>query len=254
MNVMVNESPFTPRAGRPVEINALWHNALRIGADLARQFQHPVRAEELNTLANRCKLNFNRRFWNSDAGCCFDVVTDHGADAAIRPNQLLAISLPYAILDVERHAAVLSRVDDLLRTAHGIRTLARGNEYQGRYGGPVLARDRAYHNGSAFPWLLGPFVTAFMRVYGRSDPMRKRAREALTPCLDHMRSSGCGQLPELFDGDEPHLAGGMIASARNVAEILRVYVEDILDLAPVEAVKRATTPTDTTVAASTVPQ
>jgi predicted glycogen debranching enzyme len=240
MNAETVDGPVTPRAGRQVELNALWHNALRIGADLARRFQHPVRAEELFTLANKAKHAFNRRFWNEEARCCVDVVTDTGVDASVRPNQLLAISLPYPILNLDRHAAVLTTVREQLLTPLGVRTLSpKAAEYQGRYGGSVVARDRAYHQGATYPWLLGPFVSAFVRVYGRSQPTRAQALGMLKASIDQARDRGSGQIHELFDGDGPHHPGGLPASARSVAEILRVYAEDVLDLGPVDTLRSA---------------
>jgi predicted glycogen debranching enzyme len=236
MNAQLADGPVTPRSGRAVEINALWYNALRIGAELARQFHHPARAEELFTLANRARLAFNQRFWNAAAGCCFDVVGDTDAknDGSIRPNQLFALSLPYPILNAERHEAVLTRVSEELLTPWGLRTLSpRDGEYRGRYAGPVIARDRAYHQGSVYAWLLGPFVTAYVRIYGRGPTTRQRGGKFLRPCLDHLRGAGCGQIHELYDGDLPHRPGGLTASGRSVAELLRAYAEDVLDLAPV---------------------
>jgi predicted glycogen debranching enzyme len=222
MNAETVDGPVTPRAGRAVELNALWHNALRIGA----------------ALANKAKHAFNRRFWNEEARCCFDVVTDAGVDASVRPNQLLAISLPYPILNLDRHAAVLTTVREQLLTPLGVRSLSpRAAEYQGRYGGPVVARDRAYHQGAVYPWLLGPFVSAFVRVYGRSQPTRAQALGMLKGSLDQVRGRGSGQIHELFDGDAPHHAGGLTASARSVAEVLRVYAEDVLDLGPVDTLR-----------------
>jgi predicted glycogen debranching enzyme len=243
MNAHFNEFVVTPRNGRAVEVNALWYNALRIGADLARQFHHPVRAEELFTLANRARLAFNQRFWNPKTGCCFDVVgeTDERNDGSIRPNQVFALSLPYPVLNAERHEAVLTRISDALLTPWGVRSLAPGHEdYRGRYGGPVFIRDRAYHQGSAYPWLLGPFVSAYVRIYGRGPIIRQQACRFIQPCLDYLRGTGCGQIHELFGGDNPHHPGGLTASGRSVAEILRAYAEDILDLAPVETYRRVT--------------
>jgi predicted glycogen debranching enzyme len=238
MNAEAIDGPVTPRAGRAVELNALWHNALRIGADLAKRFHQPVRAEELFTLANKAKHAFNRRFWNEAARCCYDVVRDDGVDPAIRPNQVLAVSLPYPILSLDRHAAVLSTLRDELLTPEGLRTLSpRDPNYHGRYGGPVTARDRAYHQGAAYPWLLGPFVTAFVRVYGRSQPTRAQALTMLRASLEQVRGPGSGQIHELYDGDAPHHAGGLTASARSVAEVLRAYAEDVLDLGPVDMMR-----------------
>jgi predicted glycogen debranching enzyme len=232
----------TPRAGRPVELNALWYNALRIAADLAKRFHHPVRAEELFTLANKAKFAFNRRFWNEQTRCCFDVVGEQGAagDASVRPNQIFAISLPHPILNIERHAAVLTKVRTDLLTPLGVRSLAPDDpNYQGRYAGVVTARDRAYHQGPAYPWLLGPFVSAFLRVYGRSQPIREQALAMLKPCLDHARRTGMGQIHELFDGEPPQHPGGLTASARSVAEVLRAYAEDVLDLGPVDLTRQS---------------
>ena len=236
MNAEVDGAPVTPRYGRTVELNALWYNALRIGSELARRFHHPVRSEELYMLANRLRAAFNRRFWNDAANCCFDVVTDQGADSSVRPNQIFAISLPYPVLNIDRHVAVLNKVREELLTPMGLRTLSpRDANYHGRYDGGVVARDRAYHQGSAYPWLLGPTVSAFLRVYGRAQPTRDRAMAMLRGCLDHIRAQGVGQIHELFDGESPHAPGGLTASARSVAEILRAYVEDVLDLSPADA-------------------
>ena len=253
MNAQINDLAVTPRHGRAVELNALWYNALRIGADMARQFHQPVRAEELFTLANKVKQTFNRRFWNEQTGCCFDVVADQGNEGAIRPNQILAISLPYPILNVDRHAAVLSKVRDELLTPLGVRTLSSSDaNYRGRYGGTILARDSAYHQGCAYPWLLGPFVSAFLRVYGRAQPTRDQAMGMLKSCLEHLCGQGSGQIHELFDGDSPHYAGGLTACARSVAEILRAYVEDVLDLGPVDAMRHTAQPPVATGVAQTV--
>jgi predicted glycogen debranching enzyme len=241
MNAVINEFAVTPRHGRAVEINALWYNALRIGADLARRFHHPIRGEELTTLANKVKQSFNRRFWNEQTGCCFDALNGKSADGAVRPNQILAISLAYPVLNVDRHAAVLTKVRDDLLTPLGIRTLAPSDPaYSGRYAGTIVARDKAYHQGSAYPWLLGPFVSAFIRVYGKSQPTRDRALQLLAPSLQHLRNEGGGQIHELFDGAPPHHPGGLTACARSIAEILRAYVEDVLDLGPTDATRRAT--------------
>jgi predicted glycogen debranching enzyme len=239
MNAAIDGVNVTGRQGRAVELNALWYNALRIGADMARQFHHPLRAEELFVLANRVKSSFNRRFWNEACGCCFDVLSDQGSDGAIRPNQVLAISLPYPVLNLDRHAAVLTKIREELLTPMGLRTLspADGN-YRGRYGGSVVERDAAYHQGCTYPWLLGPFISAFIRVYGRSQPTRAKALSILKGCLDHVRGCGMGQIHELFDGDAPHASGGLTASARSVAEVLRCYVEDVLDLAPMDAMRQ----------------
>jgi glycogen debranching enzyme len=216
-----------------VEINALWYNAVRICATLSERFAQPSRARELNQLADTIAKSFNEQFWNPALNCCFDVVAENFSDPAIRPNQLLAISLPFAVLSPERHAAVLERVDADLMTPFGPRTLSpREHSYSGRYAGDVVARDRAYHQGSIHPWLLGHFVAAYLRVHGRGDAAKKVAADRLGDTLVQVRTHGLGHLCELFDGDAPHRPGGAIASAPAVGELLRCYVEDVLDQQP----------------------
>jgi glycogen debranching enzyme len=224
---------ITPRQGRPVEINALWYNAVCVAADLAARFGRGSTAEELSTLATQIKAAFNGRFWNPAGRCCYDVVTDRGADPAVRPNQLLAMSLPFPVLSADRHAAALERVLRDLHTPVGVRSLSvHDPAYCGRCAGNVISRERASHNGSAYAWLLGPLVTAYLRVHGRGQGARGEAADLLQGALNHLRGDGLGQLPELFDGDAPHTPGGAVASAIAVAEVLRAYYEEVLDLAP----------------------
>jgi predicted glycogen debranching enzyme len=235
MDAKLGDWVVTPRHGAPVEVNALWYNALRIVARWCDELDQPSRGDELTALADRVKIAFNLRFWQLSVDCCYDVLGDRGvADASIRPNQLLAISLTHPVLNVERFESVLGMVEDQLLTPFGVRTLAPGDpSYQGSYCGDVVSRDRAYHQGSAYPWLLGPYVSALLRVHGRSGESRHRARQILEPCLSRMRNGGLGQLCELFDGaGSPQRAGGGIASARSVGELLRAYVEDVLNVTP----------------------
>ena len=238
MDAQTNGWVVTPRSGRPVELNALWYNAVRIAADLAERFGPPDKAEDLAELATSIKAAFNRRFWNERSKCCYDVIDDHGYDSAIRPNQLLAMSLPYPVLSADRFEPVLERVRSELLTPFGLRTLSPADPaYQAHYGGNIINRDRAYHNGSAFPWLLGSYVTAYLLVHGRGEGARSEAREILQPCIDYLLKDGLGQLCELFDGDKPHRPGGAIASAASVAEILRAYAQDVLDQQPAAVAK-----------------
>jgi len=224
---------ITPRRGRPVELNALWYNALRVAAEWSGRAGRDEQAAEYSILAGTVKAAFNRRFWNEEQGCCFDVVADDGADASVRPNQLLAVSLPYPVLDVARHAAVVEKARGELLTPLGVRTLSpKDSRYQGRYLGNVESRDRAYHMGAAYPWLLGPLVTAYVRINGRGEKALGTGREMIAGCLGYLRRQGMGQICELFDGDAPHRPGGAVASARSIAEILRCYAEDILDAGP----------------------
>jgi predicted glycogen debranching enzyme len=233
MDAQVVDWVVTPRPGRPVELNALWFNALRIVAELTARWGKPGAADEYRALAARVHVAFNRRFWNADRKCCYDVLEDHGPDAAIRPNQLFASSLPFPVLSLDRHAAALATITAELLTPFGIRTLSpRDPAYQGRYAGNVIARDRAYQQGSAYPWLLGPMVTATLRSQGANETNVARCRAMLEPCLKWLNTDGIGHLPELFDGDAPHHPGGALASAPAVAEILRCLSEDILGKLP----------------------
>jgi predicted glycogen debranching enzyme len=233
MDAQVQDWVVTPRSGKPVEINALWYNAVRIAADFAATSGQPERAEDLALLARSIQSAFNRRFWNAERGCCYDVIDEHGHDTSVRPNQLLAVALPFPVLNVDRFEPVLDRVRQELLTPSGVRTLSPGDRaYQGHYAGNIISRDRAYHQGCAFPWLLGAFVDAYLRVNGRGEGARAEARSALEACLTHLQGDGLGQICELFDGDKPYRRGGAIASATSVAEVLRAYAEDVLNLAP----------------------
>jgi predicted glycogen debranching enzyme len=233
MDARTGDWVVTPRAGRPVELNALWYNALCVAADLAERAGAADRAAQFLALSVSVKDAFNRRFWNADLVCCYDVVANDGNDASIRPNQLLAASLPYAVLGLDRHEFLLEWATTQLLTPYGVRTLVPDDpNYQGRYGGGAMHRDKAYHNGSAFPWLLGPLVSLFVKVRGRGTAARAAALAMLRPCIDYLNGPGTGQLCELFDGNAPHAPGGAPASAAAVGEVLRCYADDIADDLP----------------------
>jgi predicted glycogen debranching enzyme len=251
MDAKLIDSVITPRQGRPVEINALWFNALRIAAELHRRFDQTARADELTALADNVAKAFNRRFWNHHLNCLYDVVDDTGADPSVRPNQIFALSLPFPVLQPNRREAVLETVLGDLLTPMGVRTLSpRHPAYQGRYAGNVISRDRAYQQGSAYPWLLGPLVTALLKTRGRTDQTLRQGREILQPVLQHLRGPGLGLINELFDGDAPHRPGGAIASAPAVAELLRAWSEDILGIIPASGSSTAELPSTAGLAAS----
>jgi predicted glycogen debranching enzyme len=233
MNAQADGWVVTPRSGKAVEVNALWYNAVRIAAELSERFGRFDHGDELTNLASMIKTSFNVRFWNANTNCCYDVIDHVGADPSVRPNQLLAISLPFPVLANTRFDAVLERVRLELLTPYGPRTLSpHDHNYRGTYSGDVVARDRAHHQGSVFPWLLGPLVTSYVKIHGRGEGARGEAEQLLAHCLRYIRSAGEGQLCELFDGDAPHRPGGAIASAISIAEILRCYVEDVLNKLP----------------------
>jgi predicted glycogen debranching enzyme len=233
MDAKTGDWVITPRYGRAVEVNALWYNAQRIAAALFRADGLEARCVQMLAAAEATKAAFNRRFWNERLGCCHDVVDEQSNDAAVRPNQVLALSLPFPVLAIDRHQAVLDVVRRELLTPFGLRTLSpRHPHYTGEYAGSIDKRDKAYHQGSVFPWLLGPYVSAVVRVRGRSRAAREELAACVAACAEYIGGEGLGQLCELFDGDSPHAPGGLRASARSVGELLRCYVEDILDLAP----------------------
>ena len=223
----------TPRGGKAVEVNALWHNALATAVALAEHLGRPDLSPDLTRRADAARVAFNRRFWNPAANCCYDTVDDLGADPAVRPNQLLAVSLPYPVLTANRFEAVVDTVRTQLMTPFGPRTLSPADPaYRGHYAGDIVQRDRAFHQGSVHPWLLGHYVTAYLKVHGRGPGARAEARQLLDPCLAHLRTVGVGQVCELFDGDAPHRPGGAVAAAASVGELLRAYAQDVLDRRP----------------------
>jgi predicted glycogen debranching enzyme len=224
----------TPREGKPVEIQALWHNALRVMAQLASLFGDLAASTRYANLSERARARFLQVFWNDATGCLHDVVTENGADGAIRPNQIFAVSLPYPFLTGDQALRVIDVVEWELLTPYGLRTLSpRDPDYRGRYDGDPSARDGAYHQGTVWPWLLGPFLTAYVKVHGGTDEARRRADHFLDPLRAHLWEAGLGQVSEVFDGDAPHRPGGCFAQAWSVAEILRTYIEDAKGRQPV---------------------
>lgn len=233
MDAKVCDWVVTPRMGKPVEIQALWYNALRVMERLAAGFADHEQAAHYAALAERAQSRFQEIFWNEEAGCLHDVVSDSGLDRSIRPNQIFAISLPHPILDQHLALRVLEVVEWELLTPYGLRTLSpRDPNYRGRCCGDPHSRDSAYHQGTVWPWLLGGFLTAYVKVHGDSPEARRRAGQFLDPMRAHLWQAGLGQISEIFDGDPPHQPAGCIAQAWSVAEILRTYVEDAMGRKP----------------------
>jgi predicted glycogen debranching enzyme len=223
MDARVGGRAVTPRTGKAVEIQALWFNALRVLEDLARQRGHDSDGAHYNALAQRARASFARLFWNEAEGCLYDVVNGEERDAAIRPNQILAVSLRHTMLPREMAARVVETVERRLLTPYGLRTLSPADpHYRGRYEGAPASRDGSYHQGTVWPWLMGPFLTAYIELNGRSTPSHEQAGKWLAALAAYIEDRGVGQLPEIFDGDAPHRSGGCIAQAWTVAELLRV--------------------------------
>ena len=220
MDAKVGDWVVTPRTGKPVEINALWYNALRAMAGFARHLGRP--AGPWDTLADRVKTGFER-FWSESAGHCYDVLDSPGGhDEALRPNQVFAVSLRESPLSPQRQKRVVDACARHLLTSFGLRSLAAGHpDYRGHYGGDQRERDGAYHQGTVWAWLLGPFALAHFKAYGDAAT----ARSFLAPLADHLGDHGVGSIAEIFDGHPPFAPGGCIAQAWSVAETLRAWHE-----------------------------
>jgi predicted glycogen debranching enzyme len=218
MDAKVGDRPITPRIGKPVEINALWFNALHTMARFAPELGK--RADEYKALAERVKKSF-ARYWNDERQCCFDVIDGpQGNDSSLRPNQIFAVSLPESPLNADQKKQVVDACALHLLTPHGLRSLdAADPSYCGRYEGPQSERDSAYHQGTVWSWLLGPFVLAHLRVY--QNP--QQAFAFLEPMAHHLSAAGLGTVSEIFDGEAPYLPRGALAQAWSVAEILRAW-------------------------------
>ena len=228
MDVRVGDWVATPRHGKPVEINALWYNALRIMESLCEKFDEDASA--YRTRAEQVKESFNAKFWDSANQCLFDVVDGDEPDDHIRPNQIYAVSLPFSLLPEEQEKAVVALVEKELFVGCGLRSLAPDHpDYHGIYCGALAKRDAAYHQGTAWGFLLGGFFSAYMKVNHHSSSAAANAVRMLEPVRKHLTDSGCiGSISEIFDGDAPHNPRGCYAQAWSVGEVLRCYCEDIL--------------------------
>jgi predicted glycogen debranching enzyme len=220
MDAKVDDWVVTPRIGKPVEVNALWYNALRMMAGVARRLQQPADKYEANV---QQALNGFARFWNEAAGYCYDVLDGpNGHEANLRPNQILAVSLPHSPLEARQQRTVVDVCARYLLTPHGLRSLAATDPaYVGHYGGNPRQRDSVYHQGTVWAWLMGPFVSAHLRVYGNPA----LARSYLVSLLRSLASNNVGSISEIFDGDPPFLGRGCTAQAWSVAEVLRAWQE-----------------------------
>ncbi|MBE0597093.1 MAG: glycogen debranching enzyme family protein [Desulfuromonadales bacterium] len=220
MDAKVGDWVVTPRRGKAVEINALWYNALRLLEGWLREEEETAAADDLGALAVRVQESFNRRFWYAQGNYLYDVVDgEDGDDAACRPNQIFSLSLRHPVLDPARWQAVLSEVHQQLLTPVGLRSLAPGHpDYKAKYFGDIHARDAAYHQGTVWGWLIGPFVDAWLRVHPED---RATARTFLTSLFPHLEEACIGSISEVFDAEPPFTPRGCVAQAWSVAEVLR---------------------------------
>ena len=236
MDARIGDQAVTPRHGKAVEICALWCNALKVLEFFAKKLGDRARAKEFTSLARQAQESFNRVFWNRPAGYLNDVVNDGGVDTSLRPNQLFALTLPFSPLERKYRKPVVAVVTEHLLTPFGLRTLAKSDpHYRGLYQGNAYDRDGSYHQGTVWPWLLGPYATAYLNAHTRTARNKKHVRSLLESLIQYMLNDGVGQLPELFDGDVPKNeegspqppGKGCFAQAWSVAEVHRVLMEEV---------------------------
>ena len=222
MDVRVGDLVVTPRHGKPVEINALWYNALCIMEELRSKFDK----EDLNyrKLSLKVKNSFNKKFWNEDKKCLFDVVDEN--DDKIRPNQLWAVSLPFSILDREKEKSIVEVAHKHLYSTYGLRSLSfMDEEFKNKYIGKLFKRDLAYHMGTTWGFLIGPFITAYCKVNDYNQKAIKKAKEMMSVFEDHMKDGCINGIAEIFDGEFSSTSRGCYSQAWSVGEVLRIYCD-----------------------------
>ncbi|MCW4025148.1 MAG: glycogen debranching enzyme N-terminal domain-containing protein [Candidatus Bathyarchaeota archaeon] len=235
MDAMVGGNAITAREGKAVEIQALWYNTLQIMHALAEKFKEKELQEKYAEMANKASQSFNSKFWNPNFNCLFDVYASDGADPSLRPNQIFAVSLDFCMLDKERCRHVVEVVQSGLFTPYGLRTLSFDDpKFVGMCAGERHNRDKAYHNGTIWPWLLGPFITANLKVNNYSPESRAFASKNFVEPLFQgaVAQSGLGSVNEIYDCESPNTPRGCISQAWSVAEPLRAYIEDVLMIRP----------------------
>jgi predicted glycogen debranching enzyme len=220
MDARIGTWVVTPRMGKPVEIQALWYNVLKIFAELLSMNKQKKDAQVIEAAAAKAKENFDKLFWNADGNYLYDVIDASGKpDAELRPNQLFAISLPFALIEGEKAEAVLKIVEEKLYTPAGLRSLQPEDvHYVHHYGGDQWRRDSSYHEGTVWSWLLGPFVDALIK--GKTE--KSKVKKVIDDFKYHLAEVCIGQVSEIFDADAPHHPRGCVAQAWGVAEVLRV--------------------------------
>jgi len=231
MDASVEGKPVTPREGKAVEIQALWYNALKFMEMLSLKFGNKKQSQKYRYIAEKAKKSFNEKFWYSKGNYLFDVVDKERKDSSLRPNQIIAACLDFCILDFSKRERVIDTVWRRLWGVYGLKSLSSDDpRYLGVYIGDFAHRDTAYHNGTVWAWLLGPFVTAFLKAKRYEPYWRRFAFENFLQPLfyEEIHRAGLGTLSEIFDGDSPHSPRGCISQAWSIAEPLRAYVEDVL--------------------------
>lgn len=225
MDARIGDWVVTPRMGKPVEIQALWYNALKIFAELLELNDQLNDAAIVNISAEKAKNSFNEKFWYAEGNYLYDVIDENGnPDASLRPNQLFAASLPFSLIDEDQTAALLKIVEEKLYTPVGLRSLSPDDErYVKVYGSNALKRDSSYHQGTVWSWLLGAYVDTIMKIDEQDG--REKAKKIINDFSYHLNEGCIGSVSEIFDADAPHYSRGCVAQAWGVAEILRVIKE-----------------------------
>ena len=235
MDAVVEGDMITPRAGKAVEIQALWYNTLKIMEHLAEKFEDHLLAKQYVDMAEQTRRSFNEKYWNPKQGCLFDVLESDGADASIRPNQIFAVSLDYTMLNKETSRQIVEVVNREHVTPHGLRTLSVDDpKFLDKCAGDRRSRDAAYHNGTIWPWLLGPYITAYLKTNNYSSQAKKQVLDTLIRPLftEDIYQNSLGTINEIYDCKPPNIPRGCIAQAWSIAEPLRAYIEDILQTQP----------------------
>jgi predicted glycogen debranching enzyme len=218
MDVKIDGVVVTPRHGKAVEINALWYNSLMIMNDISKNLGQAETVDYLKHAA-LCKTGF-KKFWNKNDDCLFDLIQDNQPINHIRPNQIFAVSLPFSLLSKEKELAVIKKVEEELLTPFGLRSLSKDHiDYKPIYNGDVYQRDYAYHQGTVWGWLIGPYLEAHYKLHNNKEYIQQKLQGLFT----HLDDTGIGSISEVFSGNEPHHARGCFGQAWSVSETLRVY-------------------------------
>jgi predicted glycogen debranching enzyme len=229
MDAKIGDWEVTPRRGKACEINALWYNALIYAAEMGEKLGKDIAG--IRKTAELTAERFRKKFHNPERNCLYDCISGHGEDwkdGSIRPNQIFAVSLTHTMLPFEIEKGIVNIVAEELLTPYGLRTLSPADSrYSGFYRGNTEERDAAYHNGTVWPWLLGPYITAYAKVFKDKTETRDKLRDLLKGIEEHLDTVCIGSISEIFDGDMPHEPNGCVSQAWSVAEVMRSYVENI---------------------------
>jgi predicted glycogen debranching enzyme len=228
MDTKVGGTTPTARQGKAVEVNALWYNTIKTMEYICSNNGEAQMAESYKQMAEKIYMSFNEKFWNEEVGCLYDYIENGFKDESVRPNQILAISLPFMLIeDPDKREMIMNTVIKELYTSFGLRTLSNMNSnFKARYDGNQSARDTAAHQGTVWPWTIGHFVTAYLKTYGKGKESLDFIETVYEPIFEHLKNAGLGTVSEMFDGNFPYNARGRISHAWAVAELLRSYLED----------------------------